>query len=108
MSVAQSKQLIPFGVVCGAQFIGLLTSYVAYSDSANLAYGVVLNILSTLSGLAMIIVFVATFEPIQKWYKNWSMRIDFTLSRVDSVTPVVFSKELDLNRERKLRVWHEV
>lgn len=88
-------------------FIGLLTSYVAYSSTANLAYGIVLNILSSVSGVAMLIVFVATFEPIQRKWKNWTMRIDFTKSRIDMETPVVFSKELELSRERKLRVWHE-
>lgn len=84
--------------------IGLLISVV--SGGAN-AFGIVLNVLSAVSASFMLFTFLKSSGPVHRCLKSCRQTVDFAKSRTDPDTPLVFSPQLDLNRERKLRIWHE-
>jgi hypothetical protein len=84
-------------------FIGLLTRWV----DADTLFGILLNTMIALSTISMVTLFLSNFRPVQLFFKNATQRIDLTRARVDRSKSLLFSDELDLARERKLRIWHE-
>jgi hypothetical protein len=88
-------------------FVALSAVILLADDSSEEGFGIGLNLVTTLAALFMISIFLSSVGFIRTKCKNWVGRVDFSMSRLDTNLAMVFSGELDLRVERKLRIWHE-
>jgi hypothetical protein len=84
-------------------FFGILT----FASGNNTAFGVILNILVTISSAAMLFLVVNSFPSVRRRLKAFRGEVELSPAHGDPSTPLLFSNELNLEREEKLRVWHE-
>ena len=90
-------------LVCAV--LGFIASQINSAD-ANVAFGIVLNLVTIIGGIIIVFYVLSGFKKVQMILQKIQQRIAFTLTR-DTMKPLIFSTQLNIERERKFRVWHE-
>eukprot|EP01006_Ploeotia_vitrea_P040253 TRINITY_DN66415_c3_g3_i1.p1 TRINITY_DN66415_c3_g3~~TRINITY_DN66415_c3_g3_i1.p1 ORF type:complete len:1005 (+),score=605.70 TRINITY_DN66415_c3_g3_i1:224-3238(+) len=90
----------------GALFTALI-ALLTWFASANTLFSILLNLVTALTTLAMVTLFISNMGPVRNAIKGMRQKIEFTRSRTNPNDYLLFSADLDLHRERKIRIWHE-
>merc|ERR1719474_2397635 len=85
--------------------LGFIASRMS-GDSARQIFGIVLNVVTFLSGAVIAFYVISGFKAVQTILKKIGQRVTLTETR-DTGEPLVFSDTLDIAKERKFRIWHE-
>jgi len=85
--------------------LGFIASRMS-GDSARTIFGIVLNVVTFLSGAVIAFYVISGFKAVQTILKKIGQRVTLTETR-DTGEPLVFSDTLDIAKERKFRIWHE-
>eukprot|EP00484_Ammonia_sp_Unknown_P027936 CAMPEP_0197047768 /NCGR_PEP_ID=MMETSP1384-20130603/23220_1 /TAXON_ID=29189 /ORGANISM="Ammonia sp." /LENGTH=889 /DNA_ID=CAMNT_0042479767 /DNA_START=357 /DNA_END=3026 /DNA_ORIENTATION=+ len=83
--------------------LGCIASQV---DGGEVAFGVLLNLVTFVGGIVIVFYVLSGFRAIQVLLQKIRQKVSFTPTR-DTNEPMIFSTQLDMERERKFRIWHE-
>jgi len=75
-------------------------------DGMEVVFGIVLNIVSIVSGAILFLYTIAGIDKVKTKLRTMGQRVHWTLTR-DTLKPLLFSGQLDIGKERKVRIWHE-
>ena len=89
-----------------ALVVAILAFMASQIDGAEMAFGILLNIVTVVGGFIILLYVLTGFKKVKLFLQKFGQRIKFTNTR-DTFKPLIFSDQLDIDKERKFRVWHE-